>query len=473
MQFIDALRTDDTQTLNGMPAHSTTLNACVDLFSSIGAMRGQDKNSVINLFTKAFDEDATTAMRILFWSRDVRGGAGERQIFKDIINYLGLYRPEALSKVVTLIPEYGRWDDLFALFGTKVEDSALDCIIKGLNSGNQLCAKWCPRPNTKNPKDKAVALAIRKRMKLSPKEYRQLLVANTKVVEQLMCAKKWSEIEYSKVPSKAMSDYMATFSKRDTNRYSEYLNSVTKGEATINTGAVYPYNVVNALRNGDVMAANTMWSNLPDYMTENNERLLPVVDVSGSMDDPAGGSKSVSCMDVAISLGLYISERNVGEFKDAFITFSSEPTLQYVKGTLQERYNQMATSRWSMNTNLEKVFGLILSKAKAFNLTEDEMPSMVLILSDMQFDSGIRYNDNAYRMMTKQYEEAGYRVPKIVYWNIKDYGNKPIQSHQTGASLVSGFTPALLTSILSGETLSPIRMMLKVVNAERYSPITV
>jgi hypothetical protein len=163
----------------------------------------------------------------------------------------------------------------------------------------------------------------------------------------------------------------------------------------------------------------------------------------------------------------------VGEFKDAFITFSSEPTLQYVKGTLQERYNQMATSRWSMNTNLEKVFGLILSKAKAFNLTEDEMPSMVLILSDMQFDSGIRYNDNAYRMMTKQYEEAGYRVPKIVYWNIKDYGNKPIQSHQTGASLVSGFTPALLTSILSGETLSPIRMMLKVVNAERYSPITV
>jgi len=473
MELIDALRTNDTETLNGMPAHSTTLNACLDLFSSIGAMRGQDKDLVINLFVKAFDEDPTTAMRILFWSRDVRGGSGERQIFKDVINYLGLYRPDALSKNITLIPEYGRWDDLFVLFGTKAEESALACIIEGLSSGNQLCAKWCPRPNTKNTKDKAVALAIRKRMKLSPKEYRKLLVTNTNVVEQLMCANKWSEIEYSKIPSKAMSDYMATFAKRDINRYSEYLGLVTKGEATINTGAIYPYNVVNALRNGDVMAANTMWANLPDYMTENNERLLPVVDVSGSMEDPAGGSKSISCMDVAISLGLYISERNVGQFKDAFITFSRTPSLQYVKGTLQERYNQMASGEWCMNTNLDLVFDLILTKAKTYNLTEAEMPTMVLIFSDMQFDSGIRYNDNAQDMIAKQYEEAGYKLPKIVYWNIKDYGNKPIQSHQTGACLVSGFSPSLLTSILSGETLSPIRMMLKVVNSDRYLPITV
>jgi hypothetical protein len=473
MELIDALRTNDTETLNGMPAHSTTLNACLDLFSSIGAMRGQDKDLVINLFVKAFDEDPTTAMRILFWSRDVRGGSGERQIFKDVINYLGLYRPDSLSKNVTLIPEYGRWDDLFVLFGTKAEESALACIIEGLSSGNQLCAKWCPRPNTKNTKDKAVALAIRKRMKLSPKEYRKLLVTNTNVVEQLMCANKWSEIEYSKIPSKAMSDYMATFAKRDINRYSEYLGLVTKGEATINTGAIYPYNVVNALRNGDVMAANTMWANLPDYMTENNERLLPVVDVSGSMVDSAGGSKTISCMDVAISLGLYISERNVGQFKDAFITFSRTPSLQYVKGTLQERYNQMASGEWCMNTNLDLVFDLILTKAKTYNLTEAEMPTMVLIFSDMQFDSGIRYNDNAQDMIAKQYEEAGYKLPKIVYWNINDYGNKPIQSHQTGACLVSGFSPSLLTSILSGETLSPIRMMLKVVNSDRYLPITV
>jgi hypothetical protein len=473
MKFVDAMRTDDVMTTNGMPAHSSTLDVCLDLFSSVGGMRGQDKQSVINLFVKAFDENPLTAMKILFWTRDVRGGAGERQIFKDIIEYLANTRPDVLSKNVALIPEYGRWDDMFVLFGTPVEDVALMVVTDALKSGNQLCAKWCPRPNTKNVKDKTVANTIRKHMKQSPKEYRKLLVTNTDVVEQLMCANKWSEVEYRKVPSKAMSDYAAAFRKHDGLSYDKYLASVESGEVKINTGAVYPYNVLNMLRNGDTKAANTMWKNLPDYMEGNNERVIPVVDVSGSMSCPAGGSPSITCMDVAISLGMYISERNIGDFKDAFITFSAKPTLQYLKGALNERYNQLENAAWDMNTNLEAVFELILTKAKSSNLSEDEMPTTVLILSDMQFDQGVRRGGNAHTMITNQYKAAGYKLPKVVYWNLNDYGNKPVQKHQSGAALVSGFSPSLLKTLLSGEDMSPVSMMMRVIGDSRYDAVVV
>jgi hypothetical protein len=268
-----------------------------------------------------------------------------------------------------------------------------------------------------------------------------------------------------------MADYASAFRKRDGLRYDEYLDSVESGEVKINTGAVYPYNVLNMLRNGDMKAANTMWQNLPDYMEGNNERVIPVVDVSGSMDCPAGGNPSITCMDVAISLGLYISERNIGDFKDAFITFSAQPKLQYLKGNLNERYNQLGNAEWGMNTNLEAMFELILDKAKKSNLSETEMPTMILILSDMQFDSGVRYNSNAQTMISKQYEVNGYKMPKVVYWNINDYGNKPAQKHQSGVAMVSGFSPSLLKSLLSGEDLSPISVMMKVIGDSRYDAV--
>ena len=97
MGLVDTLRTKDTTTENGMLTNSTTLNMCVDLFSRIGSMRTQSETEVINLFVKAFEEDALTAMKVLFWVRDIRGGAGERKVFRTIIKYLADNRTEAMA----------------------------------------------------------------------------------------------------------------------------------------------------------------------------------------------------------------------------------------------------------------------------------------------------------------------------------------------------------------------------------------
>jgi hypothetical protein len=476
--FLKAMQTNDSVTENGMATNSSSLNHCVDLFFQIGAMRGQDKQRLINVFTKAFGEDALNAMRLLFWARDVRGGAGERKIFRDIIEYLAENRTETLRKNLHLISEYGRWDDLLVLVGTPLETSALELIASALRNGDGLCAKWMPRPNVGNREKKRWANAVRKFMGMSPKEYRKLLAENSNTVEQLMCAREFSKIDYSKLPSKAMSDLMKAFSRNDLARFQAYLNSVEKGEVKINAGAVYPYDIIKNLNQGNVKGANVQWDALPNYMESNSERLFPVVDVSGSMTCPAGGSPTITCMDVAISLGLYISERNVGSFKDAFVTFSESPSLQILKGSLSERYNQLRRADWGMSTNLEAVFKLVLNKAKASNVPQEEMPTMILILSDMEFNTATRsgrWNPTAQQMIERMYSEAGYEIPKVVYWNIqsRNDNNKPVHFDKQGTALVSGFSPSLLTSLLAGKEMTPLSMMMQVIGSERYSKVTI
>jgi hypothetical protein len=474
--LLAAMQTNDSLTENGMITNSSSLNHCVNLFFQIGAMRGQDKSRLINAFTKAFGENPLTAMKLLFWARDVRGGAGERQIFRDIIGYLANNRRDVLGKNLNLISEFGRWDDLLVLVGTPLETEALELFANAIKSKNGLASKWAPRPNVSNREKKRWASALRNHLGLSPKEYRKLLVENSNTIEQLMCANEWSAIEYSKLPSKAMSDLMKAFSKHDKERFGAYLESVNKGETKINAGAVYPYDIVKNLRFGDKSGANAQWNALPNYLEGSKERFLPVVDVSSSMNCAAGNNPNVTCMDVAVSLGLYISERNVGPFKDAFVTFSSDPELQVLSGNLQERFNQLQTSEWGMSTNVESVFRLILEKAKDSDVFEEEMPTMILIMSDMEFNSGTRGNWSlsAQQMFERMYAEAGYKMPKVVYWNIHSrQDNFPVHFDKVGTCLVSGFSPSLLTNLLSGKDMSPLSMMLTVVNSERYSVVTV
>lgn len=473
--LLGAMQTKNSFTENGMVTNSSSLNECVNLFFQIGAMRGQDKTRLINAFTKAFGENPLTAMKLLFWARDVRGGAGERQIFKDIVSYLATNRTAIMAKNIHLISEFGRWDDIEVLFGTPLEGEALKIISSALADKNGLCAKWMPRPNVKNREAKRIANTIRKYLGLAPKDYRKLLVENSNTVEQLMCAREFSRIDYNKLPSKAMSDYMKAFSKNDLARFQDYLSKLEKGEAKINASALYPYDIIKNLKQNNVKGADLQWNALPDFMGTNNERIIPLVDVSGSMDVPVANNPNLRVMDIAVSLGLYISERNVAPFKDAFITFETNPKLFVVKGSLSERYRQMIQSPWGGSTDVERAFGLVLDSAVKHNVPQEEMPTMMLILSDMEFNRASRWSDTVQDMIERKFKAAGYEMPKIVYWNLASRGdaNKPVQFDKNGTALVSGFSPSILTNLLGGKDMTPYSMMMSVVDSERYRNVTI
>jgi hypothetical protein len=468
-----------SRTENGMKAWATSDSKVLDLFGKIGSGRGRDMSRE---FTAALAEDQNLAMRVLLWARDVRGGAGERQTFRNLLGALETINPALAGKIMHKIPELGRWDDLFAYKDPINRKNALRMFADALMNGDGLAAKWAPRLTSSKkaitPGKQAKlrhANELRKFMMLSPKEYRQILVGSTRVVEQLMCAKRWDEINFSHVPSLASARYQKAFGKNAAEAYSAYIRELQKPQeerdpkVKINAGAVYPYDVVKSLRKGNAAVADAQFQALPNYVGDT--KILPMVDVSGSMEQPLAGN--TSAMEVAISLGLYLSDRTSSDFKDMFLTFSGNSKINVLKGTLSQKYAQLSRAEWGMNTNLHSAFEAVLQVAKKGNVSQEDMPDYVIVLSDMQFDACVRYDDNAMGMIKRKYSEAGYKMPAIIFWNLtarSSADQSPIKMNDKGVAIVSGFSPAIMAAVLGAnpDDYTPYAMMLKVINNSRY-----
>jgi hypothetical protein len=471
--FVEAVKNQDARTANGMLARKSTASACVDLFYKAGASRGKN---IVPEFTAALVENEDVALRIALWLRDARGGAGERELFRQIMVHLEKTKPALASKLLAKVPELGRWDDIFVFKTDALKHQAYNMLGDALRAQNGLAAKWTPRKGE-------TAVEIRNFFGMSPKFYRKSLVNMTKVVEQDMCAKNWDNINFSHVPSVAAARYKKAFSKNATEAYSAYVAALVKGtdpKVKVNAGAVFPYDVLKGLigtyhsnyNAEQLVVVEKQWDAMPNFIGDAN--VLPLVDVSGSMSCPAGGYNSKSgttCMDVAVSLGLYMADKNKGKFKDTFLTFSAKPELLHLKGNILDKCNQMVKSTWGMNTDLVKAMKLILDTAVKAGVPQAEMPEMLLIMSDMQFDQCAKFDDSAMQMIERKFAEAGYEMPKIVFWNLKVNDNVPVKYDKRGVALVSGFSPAIMTAVLGGDTeqFTPEAIMLKAVMSDRYS----
>lgn len=464
--FVQAANIGVTQTENGAAAFEKTGSSLVDFFFKVGASRNMPEVEVVKLYYNAAQDDLVLANKILFWSRDVRGGAGERRAFREIMKYVTKVQPDMALRFIPHVPEYGRWDDLLAMFGinSEVDVAIMDYVREALHSGDALCGKWMPRQGS-------VAYRFAKHLGLTPKEWRKLVVANSNTVEQKLCAKQFTDIEYGHVPSVAAKLYQNAFMKHDPKGYSAYKAKLATGEAKINASAIFPHDVVNGARHGQSEVADAQWKALPDYI-KGAGGILAMVDVSGSMDCQAGRS-SVRCLDIAVALGLYCAERLSGQFKDFFMTFSSRPKFVQVKGnSLIEKIENMIDSDWEMSTNIEAAFSKILSVATTHKVPAKDMPTTLLIMSDMQFDQCTkRPNQTLFQNLQDQYAEAGYEMPKVVFWNINAYSNVPVAFDERGTAMVSGYSPSIMTAILNGKEFTPYGIMLSAVDTPRYEVI--
>tara|TARA_R100000152_G_C6775243_1_gene203525 strand:- start:606 stop:2111 length:1506 start_codon:yes stop_codon:yes gene_type:complete len=472
-----------TLTENGCATHVTSSSPLIDLFFKIAAMRSASEEDIISVFTPAFHYDTEAALKILFWARDIRGGQGERKVFRTIVSHLAHNHSDILRPCVRLLPVYGRWDDVLSLFQTPLEGAALEFIDDALtgklsSSEASLCAKWMPREKSAKS---VLAKKIRSHMGVSSVAYRKLLSSLSKTVESDMCSGNWDGIEYSHVPSVAMNLYKKAFARHSPERWDSYLSDLTSGSAKVNASVLYPYQVIKSLMNygpeeDEKLIAEKQWEALPNYLMNNPYRILPVVDVSGSMSGSPFRTTGPAPMDVSVSLGIYIAERNNGPFKDHFLTFSGAPTLQRLKGeNLFDKVQHLKRADWGMNTDIEATFNLILSQAMSNNIMEEDMPNMILILSDMEFDAAASgtYTSTAMDSIRDKYAEAGYKLPNIVFWNLAARGsNIPVKFDELGTALVSGFSPSILVQILSAGEITPEAIMNEVLDSERYSAIS-
>lgn len=464
-KFVNQIRAPQmTTTTNGMAAFDKSGSKLVDMFFNIGASRNNP--NVVPQFLAAFGEDKLLAMKMLFWARDVRGGAGERKVFRDILEKMSDVAPATVKKNLGLVAEYGRWDDLLVLKGD-LRQSAFRLIGKAIKDGNGLCAKWMPRKG-------ADAVELRAALGMTPKQYRKTLVGLTKVVETAMCSKDWSNIEFAHVPSVAAARYQKAFDKNAHDKYKAYRDALVKGDVKINASAIFPHDVIKSISTGMADVAKAQWEALPNFLGD--QKVLAMCDVSGSMGCAAGKNSNTTCMDVSIALGLYVADKLSGPFKDTFLTFNDRPELQTLHGDIVAKVNQLRRASWGMNTNIEAAFNTILDTAKRAQAPQSDMPDVLLILSDMQFDRCTRYGETMQTMMQRKYAEAGYKVPAVVFWNLNAaYANGPATQFDQGVMMVSGFSPAILKAVLSAnlDDISPWALMVNVLNGERYSPVVV
>jgi len=491
--MVSTLANNLSYTENGAIGYKTSGKELLDINFAITSMRKMTEDQVKEKYIKAFNEENLLAVKWLFYARDCRSGAGERRLFRICLDFLAVKHPEIARAVLALVPEYGRWDDLLNLLNGDLNEDVFQIIKNQLeedkknmkeNKSISLCAKWMPSINTSSKSTRKLAYILMKKLNYNEREYRKMLSqmrSFLKVVEVSMSARKWSEINYAAVPSRANLLYKKAFLKNDPERRKEYLEKLKKGETKINAQVLFPHDIVNKYNaygsEDDTLEA--LWKGLPDYVKGNGNTIC-VSDGSGSMLSSASLDSNVTCMDVSQSLALYFSERCSGRFKDKFITFSSRPQLVDFSGanSLKAKLNIINRYNECSNTNIEAVFNLILDFATKNKLPQEELPGNILILSDMEFDSMVdlgsyssRPNEAFFVKMQNKYKEHGYLLPRVVFWNIcSRTGTIPMTQNSLGVALVSGFSPAIAKMVLSNK-IDPFECLLEQLNSERYQAI--
>lgn len=480
--FVNALKKEVNfgNTENGAICLKSTGNDLVNLFGTIGALRKRNEEDIEKSFSKAFGEDKLLATKMSFYARDIRGGLGERRTSHVIWKYLANNYPDIMRKNIEYIPEFGRWDDLYIFIGTPIEDDMWKLItrqfkedLENMNMGKpiSLLAKWLKSINTSSKKSVEIGNKTAKKLGLSSSEYRRSLSKMRRyidVTEVKMSNKKWEDIVYSNVPSKAMNIYRNAFKKNDEERFLKYLNDVSNGRDKINSSVLYPYDIVEKYMytyNVDTVLEE-QWKSLPNFInTEDN--IIVMADMSGSMNGRP--------MATSIGLAIYFAERNHGAFHNLFMTFSKEPELVELKGnSLKEKIKNSKSANWSMNTNIKSAFDMLLNVAIKNNLSSNDMPKSIIIITDMEFDHSGNNDWCFYDTIKNKFLSYGYTIPNIVFWNVDARNNTfHASSDYKGVQIASGQSTAVFKSILECINLTPYEAMIKILNNDTYNCITV
>ena len=505
-KFMTGLKTANNYTLteNGAVTYKSTMNALLDMFAMGAAYRTRSEEDCILLFKNAFLEDPVYALKCLFYLGDCRGGQGERRFFRVCAKWLATFDKEAMRRNLINIPEYRRWDDLFVFIGTPLEKDALNIVKHQLALDVQcktpsLLGKWMPSENTSSVKTRQKAAAVRRYLGMTSREYRKVLSELRKrinVLERLMSEGRWDEIEFDKIPSKAGLKYKNAFARHDIERakanpeVKTYKEFAEDKNTKVNAGVLYPYDVVDKaikvmgcsrwgyrdntapMSDTDRLMVNKYWENLEDYFKDRQFNGMAVVDTSASMR----GTTADAPINVAISLGMYCAEHAKGPFAGHYISFSSRPQLIKVEGVdFCDKVARVWRTNLCENTNIKATFDMLLRTAQANHCTQEDLPAVLLIMSDMEFDYGseCRNRNQIYTLMETirdEWARAGYRLPHLVYWNIQARQNNIPEGLGSGTvSFVSGCSPAILEQILTGKT--GVALMLDKLDSPRYEAV--
>lgn len=482
MSFADALRTAGsfTHTENGAVALNTTGSACLDFFSTAGSLREASEERIQALFGEAFREDPLCAVKTAFYARDIREGLGERRTFRTLLKYMALHHPGALRPNLDLVGVFGRYDDLYCLVGTPLEEEMWAAMkkqfledLENLEKGNaiSLLAKWIKTADASSRETRRMGILTAGKLGYQVYDFKRMIRRMRKhigVVEGLMSAGRWEEIKYSQVPSRAMMIYRRAFLRHDEERFSEFVNKAAAGEEKIHSDALFPYDIVEKIlyRGEDSRVLEAQWNQLPDYV-EKGTNAIVMADVSGSMYGRP--------MSTSVGLAVYFAERNQGAYHNLFMTFSSNPQVVVLRGEdLGQKIRNVSKAEWGMTTNLKAAFDKVLEIALESHISRQDMPRAIIVISDMEIDRCGDREWTFYDKMASRFRKYGYDIPNVVFWNVNSRHDVfHADRNRKGVQLVSGQSASMFQQVLACLDSTPLEMMEKVIGSERYDCIRV
>lgn len=481
-----------TETANGACSYKNTDSSRVNLFYK--SCRGVSKEELVLLLEKSWEEDVLDTLKLIAYTRDIRGGKGERNIFREMLVWLASVHPEELKlNIDCFIKEYGRYDDIFVLCKVKeMEDFCINFCVEQFkadlmnidteNKSVSLLAKWFPSENKKLDKEYKIYKRICKKLCLTPKQFRTNYLVPLRrkidILETKMCEKKWENIEFSKVCGSAMKIHSRptkAFERNVPEKFEEYKTKLTSGTTSVNGKTLFPHEIVKEYLNARHMDVilEKQWEEIIKGTTDSDSNTgmkdcLVLSDVSSSM--------SGTPMIVSIAMGILISSKSSEKWRDLVLTFESNPHFHNVKGdTLFEKVKCLQKAPWGGSTDFCKALDLILTVGLNKRLSQSEMPKKLIVISDMQFNEADKKYMTNYQYIQKRYQESGYILPTIVFWNVNgQFNDIPVDSsNQQGVSLISGFSASLIKSISNGEIPTPFTTMRAAIDVERYSLVKV
>jgi hypothetical protein len=439
--------------MKGSDVYSGSGNSLLDL--SVLLVRGADQQRIEPLFLQALKDNDEDAFVLAFQTRDIRGGKGERALFKMLFATALKARPQLALAVLDLVPEYGCWRDLFSMNIPQVLEMAANQLLADAKSEDKpisLCAKWAPREGKDTEGAKALAAVLfpeEKRLSERLKRYRKLVAGLNRrldTTEIKMCDRKFADIEPAKVPGLCLQKHMRAFLNEDLKRsqvlrnpddkdrmdcrehFQEHFKKAAEGKTKVNgSKTLYPHEVIkklNTLTSRAYQQAAPVQSVVEPSVDERNALVAVwngmVADAKAlgglgrtiAMCDFSGSMQSSNCGDtpywVSMAMGLLISELTSAEFKDTFLTFDSNPMWQSLpQGDIYTRMSSIGRVGQGTSTDFQKAMDLVLATLKEKRVRPSEEPKDLIVITDMAWDQAIgsdmtsHYTGHSYRHVVK------------------------------------------------------------------------
>lgn len=467
---------------NGALECASSGSALVDFNARATEFRNAHESVIFDAAVMAFAENPVDFVKLVFQTGDIKGGKGERRSFNICMDWLVATHPYIAMEVLSLIPEFTRWDNLVRHIvseNKEIREYATSIVVeqfkKDLDTVRaskedemvhiSLLAKWMPSLQTKKSSDKILVRHLLRSLHMQEREYRKALSelrSHLNIIEKAMSAKDYKAIDMTKLSSKQQLRYAKFFNRVMQEERHEYIQAVLRGEKKMNASVLNPLEIYHEYikKSRGVVSYNedyeALWSLISDK-TAGNGNTLVIRDGSFSMKVGFIRNSNATMLDAASAMAIYCAEHMTGPLKNKFITFSSRPQIVDLSEchTLAEKINHLFRYNDCTNTNIEATFDLILNAAIEGNLSQDEIPSYLLIMSDMEFDRARTFESRSravlFDLIREKWNAAGYEMPTLVFWQLN--GKRTIYPEidsKNGIIFLSGFSVNELELVMAG-----------------------